>query len=152
MPVVAPRGVEKQQSAMPTHTITLQIPEDLYGRIRQRAERSQRTVEAEFVDVLVQAVPGADELPPVLAEALAALEGLDDAELWQAARERLPDEVSAELQSLHAKQQRTGLTIVERHQAEELCLQFDQAMLTRARAALLLKERGYDVASLHGKT
>lgn len=135
---------------MTTQTVTLQIPEDLYARVRQRAERSQRSVEAEFINVLSEAVPGSDELPSGLAEAVASLEQLDDTGLWEVARGRLPDEISAELQDLHSKQQRAGLTGAERQRADELCFEYDRAMLVRARAAALLKERGHNVAGLLG--
>jgi plasmid stability protein len=133
---------------MPTQTVTLEIPAELYSRIRDRAERSKRSVEAEFLDVLVQAVSESDELPSELAEAIAPLDRLDDALLWNVARGRVPEEASAELESLHLKQQREGLNDVERKRADDLCFDYDRSMLVRARAAVLLKERGYGVSSL----
>ena len=90
----------------------------------------------------------ATRLPLELAEAVASLEELDDARLWELAQRRFPDDVFAELQDLHLKQQRTGLTDGERNRAGELCVQYDRNMLVRARAAVLLKQRGHDVASL----
>lgn len=136
---------------MLTQTVTLQVPEELYARVRARAERSQRPVEAEFVSILREAVPGSDELPPELAAALVSLDHLDDVKLWEVAGKRLPDQVADELQELHLKQQRVGLTNAERVTADKLGEQYDQAMLVRARAAALLKERGHDVDSLLGE-
>ncbi|HUY34026.1 MAG TPA: hypothetical protein VMV69_14860 [Pirellulales bacterium] len=129
-------------------TVTIQIPEELYSRIKQRAERSRRSVEAEFVDVLASAVRGPDDLPPELAGAYAALDGFDDEELWQAARSRLPAKMSSELESLHIKQQRRGLAEEEYETMERLSLEYDRFVLVRARAAVMLKERGHDVADL----
>lgn len=129
-------------------TVTLQVPEHLYARIRERAERSRRSVEAELVDVLTAAVPEGNELAAELYEAVAALDQLRDDELWEAARQTLPEEVSSELEMLHLKQQRMGLTPTELERSEQLCLQYDRAMLIRARAAALLKERGHDISSL----
>jgi hypothetical protein len=83
-----------------------------------------------------------------LAEAVEPLDRLDDAELMGLARVRLPHDVSTELQSLHLKQQQSGLTTSEQERSEELCLQYDRTMLIRARSAMLLKERGHDIASL----
>lgn len=131
-----------------SQTVTIQVPDDVYARIRQRAELSQRTVEAEFVSVLSEAVHAGEELPQELADAIAPLEELDDAKLWELARGRLPKETSAELQSLHFQQQRGSLTNAERERAEALCLDYDRTMLVRARAAALLKERGHDIASV----
>lgn len=133
---------------MSTQTVTLQIPEALYARVRERAERSHRSVEAEFVSLLSDVVPGTDEIPRELAEAVALLSELDDPQLWEIARSKLPAEASAELQDLHLKQQRTGLSDVERNRADELCFEYDRTVLLRGRAAALLKERGHDVACL----
>lgn len=91
-----------RQRAMPT--VTLQVPEQLYARIRERAERSRRSVEAELVDVLTAAVPDGDDLAFDLFEAITALDQLGDAELREAARQKLPGEVSEELQSPQGKQ------------------------------------------------
>jgi plasmid stability protein len=133
------------------HTVTLNVPEDLYSRISEQAQRSQRSVEAELISVLSTAVTGVYDLPPDLADAVAGLDCLNDADLWQAARGRLPDRVSAELESLHAKSQRNGLTEAESQRSDELSLEYDRSMLVRARAAALLKERGHDVTSLLGR-
>jgi plasmid stability protein len=131
-------------------TVTLRIPEELYSRIQQRAQRSRRSLEAEFIDVLSLAVQGTDDLPPELAQAFADLDGFDDERLWQAARSRLPPEISTELESLHLKQQRRGLSDEEGETMERLSLEYDRFMLVRARAAMLLKERGHDVAEVVG--
>ena len=131
------------------HTVTLQIPEDLYARIRQRAQRTQRSVEAEFVNVLSAALPDADDLPRELEVAIEPLDRSNDEELWRAARQQLPRSISAELESLHFKQQREGLSSAERERSEALCLEYDRVMLVRARAAVLLHARGHDVGCLH---
>ena len=130
------------------HSITLNVPEDLYSRIQEKASRSQRSLEAEFISVLSTAVSGTEELPAELSEVVETLDSLDDAQLWESAKAHLPEKVSEELQLLHLKQQRQGLTEQERQRSETLCLEYDRAMLVRARAAALLKERGHDVSSL----
>ena len=129
-------------------TLTLQVPEVLFTRLKQRAEQANRTVEAELLDVLATAVPVADDLPSDLAEALSPLTLLDDAALWRAARSHLPTKVAAELEALHLKRQREGLTDIETQTLARLVRQYERAMLVRAQAAALLKQRGYDVADL----
>lgn len=126
----------------------MHVPDDLFARLRQRAEQSRRSVEAEFVSVLAHAVPGDDDLPSDMAEAAVALEQFEDDELWEVARGRFPEGVSNELQHLHDKRQRLGLSSAESERSEDLCLQYDRFVLMRARAACLLKERGHDVAEL----
>jgi plasmid stability protein len=137
---------------MSTQIITLEIPAALYARMMQRAERSQRSVEAEFLNVLTHAVSEPETLPSELAQAIEALERLDDDQLWKASREHLPNGISEELEALNLKQQRLGLTAIEQQRADELGFEYDRAMLVRARAAVLLRERGYDVSSLLGSS
>src|SRR5436309_2615727 len=99
---------------MTMQTVTVQVPEVLFARLKQRAEQTNRTLEAEVLDVLTTAVPVAAELPPDLESALSPLDVLDDEALWQAARSRLPADVTAALEEQHLKQQREGLTGPER--------------------------------------
>lgn len=133
---------------MTIQNVTLRLPDPLYQRLKTRADEAQRTVEDELLDVLAAAVPVDDELPPDLADAISPLTTLDDEALWQAARSRLPEEEAAELENLHHKRGREGLTDAEARAADLLVRRYERAMLVRARAAALLAERGHDVSSL----
>jgi plasmid stability protein len=128
--------------------LTLHVPETLFTRLKERADQAHRSVEAETLDVLATAVPLAEALPADLAEALEPLGLLDDAALWEAARHRLTPEVAAQIDQLHLKQQREGLTEAERQTLAALVRQYEQTMLVRAQAAALLKQRGHDVRDL----
>lgn len=68
-------------------------------------------------------------VPEDLSEVVETLDSLDDAQLWESAKAHLPDKVPEELQLLHLKQQRQGLTEQERQRSETLCLEYDRAML-----------------------
>jgi plasmid stability protein len=131
---------------MPTQTLTLHLPESLYARLQQRALESHRTVEAELLEVLSNAVPAEGTLTHWLAGAIEQLDSMDDAELWRAARSRLSKKGAARLEALHLKRQREGLTEDEARELPELVGQYERAMLIRARAAVLLRERGLDPA------
>jgi plasmid stability protein len=135
---------------MTCQTLTLQVPDVLYTRLKERARQANRSVEAELLDVLATAVPPTEELPGDLAEAVAPLALLDDAALWQAARSRLPDQSASRLEDLHLKRQREGLTDAEGRELAALVVQYERTVLVRARAAALLRERGHDIASLPG--
>src|SRR5438552_6660840 len=106
--------------------------------MRHRAERANRSVEAELLHVLAAAVPGDEELPRDLSEAVADLHLLDDAALWQAARTRLEPAASARMEQLHRKRQREGLAADEERELTDLVRRYERAMLVRARAAALL--------------
>ena len=133
---------------MSVQSVTVDLPSALYRRIRRRAEQTHRSVEAELLDVVAAAVPVADELPADLNEALSPLALLDDASLWRAARTRLPAEAAEQMESLHLKRQREGLTEPEAQMLMGLVRQYERTMLVRAQAAVLLKQRGHDVSAL----
>ena len=79
---------------------------------------------------------------------MSRLDDLDDAALWQAARSRLSAEKSAQLELLHFKRQREGLSETEARTLAELVQQYERAMLIRARAVAILKLRGHDLSGL----
>lgn len=133
---------------MSTQPLTLNVPSPLYEHLKHRAEQAQRSVEEETLEVLATAVPADGALPAELSEAIESLKGLDDAALWEAARSRLADDVSEQLEVLHVKQQREGLTNADSQELAELVRQYERQMLVRAQAAALLKERGHDVSEL----
>jgi hypothetical protein len=133
---------------MAIQPVTLNLPSSLYKRLKRRAEQTHRTVEAELLEVVAQAVPVADELSSDLEEVLSPLSLLDDEALWRAARSHLPTEAADQLESLHLKRQREGLTEAESQTLAGLVRQYERAMLVRSQAVALLKQRGHDVSTL----
>jgi hypothetical protein len=130
---------------MSAQTVSLNLPSALYARLKHRAEQSRRSIEAELLEVVVTAVPLADELPPDLNEAVSPLALLDDGDLWRAARSGLASEAATEMERLHLKRQSEGLSESETQTLAGLVRQYERAMLVRAQAAALLKQRGHDV-------
>ncbi len=133
---------------MTDQTLTLQVPAVLYGQLKLRAEQAQRSVEAETLELLAASLPPAEGLPADLQQAVASLALLDDEALRRAAGSRLGSEAAGELEALHLKQQREGLTEVEAQRRVELVRQYEHALLVRAQAAALLRQRGHDVSGL----
>jgi len=133
---------------MAVRPITLNLPSALYERLKRRADQAHRTIEAELLDVVAASVPTADDLPLELAEAIASLTLLDDAGLWRAARSHLSIEVASQMEGLHLKRQREGLSEDEAETLAGLVKQYERAMLVRAQAAALLKQRGHDISQL----
>lgn len=89
-----------------------------------------------------------DELPADLADALAALHLLSDEDLWRGARQRLSEGKAAEIEELHLKRQRDGLSPAEAEALGALMAEATRIMLVRSRAAALLKQRGCEVSVL----
>jgi len=133
---------------MPEQTVTLTLPEPLYDTLKHRAQQHQRSVEAETLNVLATSVALADALPSDLASAVAPLALLDDASLWRAARTPLAAEAAERMEELHLKRQREGLTEAETQTLAQLVHQYERAMLVRAQAAALLRQRGHQVDQL----
>ncbi len=133
---------------MSAHAITLDLPETLYQRFRQRAKWTRRSLETEILDAVASAASAEDELSPDLIKAVEALEGLDDGELWRLAREVMAREASQELEALHFKQRDEGLNRSEDAARAKLMHEYERKMLIRAQAAKLLKDRGHDISGL----
>lgn len=134
---------------MAGRSVTVELPDDLYARLERRAAEGRRSLGDEVVDLLARAVPREDDrLPPELEQELARMETLDDAALWRAARPRFSARQSRRLESLHFKLQDEGLTEAERQEEQSLVRAYERAMLIRAEAVALLKQRGQDIAPL----
>ncbi len=126
---------------------SLHIPDVLYQRIKERAERKHRPFEEELVEVLAAGVAqdDHDRIPADITAELSSLEQASDEALWQAARSHLPVKISDEIEELHLKRQREGLSAAEKQKLSAMMHQYERYMLIRAKAAALLKKRGYDV-------
>lgn len=134
---------------MTLQAVTIQLPERLYNDVANRARRMHRSVEEELIAVVADALPTTNDLPSELADELEQLDLLSDRELWQAAQTKLSAEEAEQMQTLVWKQQRDGLTKREQNKAEKLLQRYNRTMLVRAKAAVLLKGRGFDISSLN---
>jgi hypothetical protein len=131
-----------------SQSLTVNVPSELYLHIKERADEARRSVEEEAALMLVATAPATDSSLFDVRQFLASLELLDNAGIERAARGRLAAELAAEIETLHLKQQRQGLTDSERTRCAELVRAYERSMLIRAHAAALLKKRGLEVDSL----
>lgn len=133
---------------MISRSLTVTIPEPVYEQLQQRARQAQRSVEDEAGLTLAATLPTWDDIPTDLATTLVSLPALDDDALWRLARSRVRDEDAARLMDLGDRRQRGELRAEELREVEELVQRHDRVLVTRAEAAALLKQRGYDVTVL----
>lgn len=138
---------------MPAQTVTLRLPGSLYDHFEARAKRSRRSVETEILRAVEAAGVETEEwprslLPQSLEEAVQDLSELDDAALWQVARDHLPADAAREMEALNHKQQREGLSPAEDEKLDRLTRAYERFLLLRAEAVGLLQERGHDVSVL----
>ncbi len=131
---------------MTTQEVTLNLPEAVYNQIRRAAEKAHRPVADLLVEAVIAAAPAMEPSAGPFRAALAQLTYLNDAALWQAARATMLEPQRERLEALHGKQQHEGLMTVEQEEEQALLALYRETILVRAQAALLLKQRGYDVS------
>jgi hypothetical protein len=123
---------------METHTITLDLPTDIYRRAAQLARSTDRSIEELVLDWLRTTM---NDAPTELETEELNLEALSSEELIQIAYKRTAEEEAARLQTLLEAQHERPLTIAERNEATYLVEQEDLLTLKKARAIYLLKQR-----------
>ena len=131
---------------MAVQEVTLNLPEAVYEQIRRAAEQAQRPVNDLLVEAVVAAAPAGQAVAGTMRAALAQMAYLNDAALWQAARATMPVTQRERLESLHVQQQRGPLTAEEAAEEQALLQLYRDTILVRAQAAVLLQQRGYNIA------
>lgn len=131
-------------------TITLDIPDNLYRQLRRQAQLNRQSVDELAQATLSRFLPAMMEveadLPLALQVELKAMEQLSDAALWSLARGQMSSQEQAELAMLGELQGERELTAVEQQRQNELLEQYDEIVLRRAHAAILLQARGHDLS------
>ncbi len=131
---------------MTTQSVTLYLPDGIYRRVRQTAQVLQRPLEELLLDAVTTALPLLDDLPPELADDIAALALLNDAALWRIARSTMPPSNQKQLDLLLDEKSQGALTARGQQELDQLLSEYERMVLARAQAALLLQQRGYDIS------
>jgi hypothetical protein len=131
---------------MSAQSITLDIPQRLFDQIQKAAEKAHRPIHEILIEAVTAVAPVINSTSPDLRIALAQMAYLNDAALWSAARSSLSSEQRTHLEALHQKQQREGLSVQERQEEQALVKLYQETLLVRAQAAVLLKLRNYDIS------
>lgn len=133
---------------MSEQAVTLTIPEVVYNKIRQAAEKKDRPVADVMMEVISAAAPTIDMPINQLRASLTQMTYLNDAALWQASRTTIAESEQTRMELLHHKQQHSSLSNNERTELDDLEKLYRDTILVRAQAAVLLKQRGYDISDL----
>ena len=134
--------------AVADQTVTVTLPEATLSRFRHRAQLARRSVEDEVRLALEATLVEPDRPLDDLAPALDALDRLDTDQLWALVCSRAAGDEATVLAALNDKRQAQGLTAAEAALARELSGRYDRAVLLRAKALALLRQRGEDVSPL----
>ncbi len=133
---------------MELQTVTLHLPDATYRRLVELSTKSERPLPEETVHLLNSAIATDEALTSDITARLAHLSLLTDEELWNSATSAASEEDNDLMQALLEKRQRVGLTSNESEQLQVLSAHFNQIMMTRAKSAAILLERGHDISVL----
>lgn len=125
-----------------TLPVQLNLPADLYERIREAATRSGRPVEA----VLIESLALLFDTPSIDWDHLTAtLETLSDAQLWALVYRRLAWTAGGRLRDLTARGKQAPLSDEEQAELAALIDEADRMTLLRSQALFILQQRGHKV-------
>lgn len=127
---------------MTAQSITVNLPENLYKRIRQTAEDTNRPLETVLLESLAllfgEATINGKSLDSVLLS-------LSDEQLLGVVEQRLPWLDSMRLRELMDIDRRLGLTATEQAELNALLEEVDRQMIVRSQALALLQKRGHNI-------
>ncbi len=126
---------------MSRQSIVLELPDELYDRVREIAAAHQIDIESVLLDSIALMF---GELEGKAIEP-GNLNTYTDEQLWALVHRHLAYPQDARLRELSAKAQEGALGENEREEMTRLVAQVDRYVLLRSQALLLLKQRGYDV-------
>jgi hypothetical protein len=131
-------------------SVTLNITDNLYQQLRRQAQVNKQSVDELAEQTLSRYLPEMveieDDLPPLLQDELVAMKHLSDAALWSLATGQFGEAEQARLDQLLESQHSRPLTAEEQQQQESLLTAYDELLLRRAHAAVLLQARGHDLS------
>lgn len=141
-------GVSSREVNLVMNAVTLQLPQPVFDRLVQVADRQKRPL-SDLVDALVsQALPAAS-LQDEIERELFALSSFPNEVLLLLVQNSMPPAYQEELATLNDKAQRTAqLTNQEQEHQTYLHDYYQQAVLRRALCLEILQRRGYDVTTL----
>lgn len=131
---------------MVTTSVTIDLPNPLVQQLESIAREQHRSVSEMVRERLLQTWPSLPSLPDDVEMELALFTGLSDDVLWLLARSTLAVSDREELANVNTLAQQRVLTELEQARQQVLLDAYDRAMVRRAQAALLLRQRGYDIS------
>jgi hypothetical protein len=141
-------GNRRKKLIMSHPVLMLELPEDIYERVRRAAKGMNQPVEKALVNIVRAATPSLEKVPAEYRAELEAMEDLDDEELRRTLERHQPPSKQRRLEQLLDKNQNGALTGREKQTLARLRSDGDRLMLQRSYAALLLKYRGNRLSSV----
>ncbi|MBI3362829.1 MAG: hypothetical protein HY023_17140 [Chloroflexi bacterium] len=135
---------------MTVATVPIQLPEPLFQRLKRAADLTHRSVEEIAATSIEAALPPATDLPPDIANELAAMQLFSDEALWAATEPSLAPTDERRLKQLNAAAGERDLTPAEDAEQQRLIDVYRRSVLRRAKAFAILAQRGHRVPATAG--
>lgn len=135
------------QENVAAETVTLQVPGSLYARAKQAASQNQQALEQLLVSAMMSGLSLLDDLPDDMVMDMATLALLNDRALWRVARQTMPEEQYERMDELLALKNQGTLTAEQQQELDTYLALYERIVLQRAHAAVLLKQRDYDLST-----
>ncbi len=133
---------------MVMQSITVNLPENLYERLKQASLAMRVPLDEVLVRALqVGSPPSWEDTPAFFQADLAALDRLDDDYLWRITRSTQLNQIWSRYHELLDKNANGTITASEQAELERLRTEADRFVLRKAHAAALLRWRGHQVPS-----
>lgn len=132
------------------NTRTIEVPEELYVQLEQRAQAAAQSVDSVAAQALARSLPLAPEadLPQAMQAELAAMLHLSDEALWTIAGSTMNRDTLALYDMLRERKAAGTLTPEGQQWLARLAQEADALMLRKAQAYALLKRRGHQLPAL----
>lgn len=131
-------------------TRTIEVPEDLYLQLEQRAHAAAQSVDTVVRQTLAQSLPPTPEpdLPQAVQDELAAMTHLSDEALWAIARSTMNSDTLALYDVLRERKADGTLMPEGQEWLTRISQDADAVTLRKAHAYVLLKSRGHHLPTL----
>lgn len=124
-------------------TIAVHIPESLFHKLKRTTDLTHRSVEEVTVTSLEVALPVIQNLPPDVANELAAMPLFSDEALWAATIPSLSPTEEDRLTQLNTEAGERALRPAEEAEQQSLITAYHRSILRRAKALAILAQRGH---------
>ncbi len=130
-------------------TVTLQLPEAIYERIKRTAEAANCLLEDVLLKTIESALPpSVEDLPLEYQREFMEMESLSDEELWKVAESKMSSARQRWYSRLLRKNQAGTLKDIEKQQLADLGAEARKLTLRKAHAYAVLKWRGHRIPTL----
>ena len=131
---------------MPSATVSINLPERLFQKLKRVADLTHRSVEDVAVTSLEVALPTDQDLPADIADELAAMRLFSDKVLWAATTPALTSPEEQHLLHLNMTASERDLTSDENAGQQRLIGVYQRSVIRRAQALAILAQRGHDIS------